>query len=306
MTSRRRFHVAKELLRLRYIRGRGGAELKHLTRFEINGVRHYRTGDKPDCAYPSVTAILSKTASEKTKKVLHDWNLRNPGAKEKAAERGTIIHKACEDHIRGRGVDVPPEYRCYWEGLARRLDAYDHFVWSEKPLQPGWSFCTGEDGISRIWSHNHHYCGCPDIVGVRKGIMTLADVKSSTGRYSRYHPEQIKLDESSDSRAWDFYGGWKKFTKCALQLGAYAIALEETLDISVDQAQMIITTDQHTQSFLLKHYELSSWRYKWLQRCKLYYEIVAREQAVAKALQDVASGLPGALPSMGSKHLIAA
>jgi hypothetical protein len=277
--------------------------LKHLTRFEIDGVRHYRTGDKPDRAYPSVTAVLGKTASEKTKKVLHDWNLRNPGAKEKAAERGTIIHKACEDHIRGKGVDVPDEYRPYWDGLAQLLDVYDHFVWSEKPLRPSWNFCTGEDGISRIWSHNHHYCGCPDIVGVRKGIMTLADVKSSNGRYSRYHPEHVVVVEDSGEKAWDFYGGWKKFNKCALQLGAYAIALEETLDISVDQAQMIITTDQHTQTFLLRDHELHSWRYKWLQRVKLYYEIVAREKAVAKALQDTSGVMPALAPSMGSKQL---
>lgn len=277
--------------------------MKHLTRFEIDGVRHYRTGDKPDRAYPSVTAILGKTASEKTKKVLHDWNLRNPGAKEKAAERGTIIHKACEDHIRGKGVDVPDEYRPYWEGLAQLLDVYDHFVWSEKPLRPNWNFCTGQDGISRIWSHNHRYCGCPDIVGVRKGIMTLADVKSSNGRYSRYHPERIELDENADAKAWDFYGGWKKFNKCALQLGAYAIALEETLGISVDQAQMVITTDQHTQTFLLRDYELHSWRYKWLQRVKLYYEIVAREKAVEKALSTTSDALPALASSMSSKQL---
>lgn len=286
--------------------------MKQLTRFEIDGIRHYRTGDNLDRAYPSVTAILGKTASERTKKILHDWNLRNPGAKEKAAERGSIIHKATEDYLRGKRVDVPAEYRPFWEGLEQHLDLYDHFVWSEKPLRPAWSFCTGEDGISRIWSHNHRYCGCPDIVGVRRGLMTLADIKSSTGRYSRYHPDQVSLeihdesDQGEAETAWTFYGGWKKFNKCALQLGAYAIALEETLDIRVDQAQMIITTDQHTQSFMLRDHELHSWRYKWLQRVKLYYEIVAREQAVARALETIKPDAPAEAVSMATRQLVAA
>lgn len=272
--------------------------MKRVTRFEINGVRHYRTGDRPDRAYPSVTAILSKTASEKTKNILHQWNLKNPGAKEAAAKRGSFIHKACEDHIRGKTFDVPTDLQPYWNGLARHLDAYDYFIWSEKPLRPDWSFCTGEDGISRIWSHEYRYCGCPDIVGVRGGVMTLADVKSSTGRYCRYYPK--------DGVNREFFGGWKKFQKCALQLGAYAIALEETLGISVDMAQMVITTPDTTQSFLLRGHELHAWRYKWLQRVSDYYRIVAREADAQAVVQDQAIVLPITTPSMGQKLLIPA
>jgi len=275
-----------------------GSQLKRLTRFEIDGVRHYRTGDRPDRAYPSVTAILGKTASEKAKQILHQWNLKNPGAREAAAERGSIIHKACEDHIRGKAVSVPPEHRPFWEGLARRLDQYDYFVWSEKPLRPSWQFCTGEDGISRIWSHKHRYCGCPDIVGVRGGVMTLADVKSSTGRYCRYYPK--------DGVNREFFGGWKKFQKCALQLGAYAIALEETLGLSIDMAQMVITTPETTQSFLLRGHELHSWRYKWLQRVTDYYNIVAREADAKAVLEGEPFPLSVIAPTVGKKLLVAA
>lgn len=49
------------------------------TRFEINGERHYRT-DQADKAYPSVTTILSKCATESSKKALKNWILKNPGA----------------------------------------------------------------------------------------------------------------------------------------------------------------------------------------------------------------------------------
>jgi hypothetical protein len=274
--------------------------LKQLTRFEIDGVRHYRTGDRPDRAYPSVTAILGKTASARSKQTLEQWNLRNPGGKEAAAKRGSIIHKACEDHLRGKAVDVPADLAPYWDGLAPHLDAYDYFTWSEKPLRPDWSFCTGDDGISRIWSHKHRFCGCPDIVGVRGGIVVLADVKSSSGRYCRYFP---KGEENGVAR--EHYGGWMKFNKCALQLGAYAIAFEETLGISVEMAQILVTTPDATQSFLLRGHELHSWRYKWLQRVADYYRLVALEQELA-ALPSAKASEVKTPSSMGEKLLIAA
>lgn len=245
------------------------------TRFEIDGVRHYRAGDNPDKAYPSVTAILSKTAGERSQKALQTWNLNNPGAREEAALRGSLIHAACEDYIRGKAVNVPDKYLPYWDGLSRHLDKYDYFLWSEKPLRPEWSFCTGEDGISRIWSHKHQFCGCPDLVGVRGNLIWLADFKSSVAPYSRYYPKQ-----NDRSR----FGGWAKFHKCSLQLGAYSMALEETLGLHIEIAQIMVTTPEITQSFLLRGDELDSFRYKWLQKVGSYYEITAKEAEVAEAV----------------------
>lgn len=247
------------------------------TRFEIDGVRHYRTGDRPDCAYPSVTAILGKTAGAKAQQMLASWNLRNPGAREAAAQRGSIIHAACEDYIRGRTVSVPEDLQPYWDGLAQHLDKYDYFIWSERPLRPDWSYCTGEDGISRIWSHTHRYCGCPDLIGVRRGSIWLADFKSSVGPYSRYYPRE-------DNRS--LFGGWSKFNKCSIQLGAYAIAAEETLGIPIDLAQILVTTPELTQSFLLRGDELNSFRYKWLQKVATYWKMVELEQEAAAAREQ--------------------
>ena len=68
------------------------------TRFEIDGERHYRT-DKADKAYPSVTTILSKCASEKSKKALRNWQLKNPDGAMKAAMRGSAVHKLSLIHI---------------------------------------------------------------------------------------------------------------------------------------------------------------------------------------------------------------
>jgi hypothetical protein len=247
------------------------------TRFEIDGVRYYRTGDDATKAYPSVTAILGKTAGAKAQQTLAQWNLRNPGAREAAAKRGSIIHAACEAYIRGRPIDVPEELLPYWNGLSKHLDRYDSFLWSEKPLLPKWSFCTGEEGLSRVWSHKHKYCGCPDLVGYRKGAIWLADFKSSVGPYSRYYPKE-------DNRAQ--FGGWSKFNKCGIQLGAYAIALEETLDISIDVGQIMVTTPEIDQSFILRGDEMDRFRYKWLQRVGEYYRLIEQERELALVEQE--------------------
>lgn len=263
-------------------------------RFEINGVRHYRCGDDLSKFYPSVTAILGKTAGAKSQQMLTQWNLRNPGAREAAARRGSIIHAACEAYIRGRTVDVPDELMPYWNGLSKHLDRYDSFIWSEKPLQPQWSHCVSEEGISRVWSHAHKYCGCPDLIGIRKGAVWLADFKSSVGPYSRYYPRE-------DNRS--MFGGWSKFTKCATQLGAYAIAAEETLGISVDVGHILVTTPEIDQSFVLRGDEMNRFRYRWLQKVGEFYRLIAQEEEVARA--ETEQSPVAELPTMRAPALAA-
>ncbi len=237
------------------------------TRFEVDGARHYTT-DKPGKVYPSVTTILGKTASEHSKKMLHNWGLKNPGGKEKAAARGTAIHAACERYIRGQPVgDLPEDYLPFWRGLSKHLDKYDYFVWSEKPLKPEWNFCTGKDGISRVWSHEFGFCGCPDLVGVRNDVVILGDFKTSNQPYCRYFPQK------NDPTTKNNFTGWSKLNKCGLQLGAYALAVEETLGLKVDCAQILVSTPEIDQSFLFQGDELSRFQTKWLQKVRRYKEL---------------------------------
>ncbi len=239
------------------------------TRFEVNGERHYLT-DKPDKAYPSVTTILGKTASEKSKNALLNWQLKNPGGSAKAAARGSAIHQACEDYIRGIEVEVQEEYEPFWNGLSKHLDKYDSFIWSERPLKAEWSHCTGEDGISRVWSHEYQYCGCPDLVGIRNGVVLIADFKTSVNPYCRYFPKG-GTDRSK-------FTGWNKFHKCAMQLAAYAQAFGETLNINIDSAQILVSTPETDQSFILHGGELDKFRTKWLQKVRRYKEIKEEEE----------------------------
>jgi hypothetical protein len=238
------------------------------TRFEINGERHYRT-DKADKAYPSVTTILGKTASAHSKKVLSNWQNKNPGGLQKAAARGTAIHNACERYIRGLPTEVPDEYLPFWRGLSQHLDRYDSFLWSEKPLRSEWDHCIGSDGISRVWSHEYGFCGCPDIIGIRNSVIILGDFKTSNGPYCRYFPKE-------KGNRGDFTG-WSKLSKCGMQLAAYSIAAEETLGLHIDAAQILVSTPEIDQSFLFHGDELGRFRTRWLQRVRKYRELKEEE-----------------------------
>lgn len=258
------------------------------TRFEVDGVRYYRTGDRPELCYPSVTAILGAVASEASKKALAQWAINNPGGREAAANRGTIIHKACEDHLRGREVDVPDALTGFWDGMQPLLDEYSSVLWSEKPLRPEWMHCTGIDGISRVWSHNYGYTGCPDLVGIRHGQVFLADFKTSVAPYCRYYPKE--------SRDRSRFGGWTKFTKCALQMAAYAIAFEETLGERIHAGQIMVTTPQVTQSFILRGDELEGFKVRWLQKKRIYNDILEGRGQAPYLLRPVSSsGQPAAM-----------
>lgn len=238
------------------------------TRFSVDGMRFYTT-DKADKAYPSVTTVLGRTASEHSQKALNSWNERNPGGREAAAERGSIIHAAVEDYIRGRPVNVPTELKCYWEGLPRHLDRYDGFIWSERPLLPEHLFCVGSDDISRVWSHRYGYCGCPDLIAFRRGVYILPDLKSSNGPYCRYFPKE-------DNRK--HFGGHMKYAKCAMQLAAYRIAVKETLGVHLDELEILVTYPEGTQSFRIHGPELKRYEFKWLQKVRKFYDMQKAQQ----------------------------
>lgn len=238
-------------------------------------MRFYRT-DR-NVWLPSVTTILGKTATESSKATLRNWELNNPGGKEAAAERGSDVHKACEDYVRGKTVSVLPAHQCYWDGLAPYLDQYDGFIWSERPLLPEHQFCLGEDDIARVWSHEYGYCGCPDLIGFRNGVYILSDFKSSNGPYCRRFPK--------DPENRKYFGGHMKYAKCAMQLAAYRIAIRETLGIHVDVLQILVTTPEITQCFYIHGPELRRYEYKWLQRVRKYQDMQLDQQKAALEAQ---------------------
>src|SRR6056300_1386855 len=100
-------------------------------RITINGKRHYHTPFVTGPA-PSVTTILSETASEANKRKLEMWSKANPGVKEAAAERGTAIHYGMEQYLKGnKNPEIKEEYADFWAGMPKILDQFQEVLWAE-------------------------------------------------------------------------------------------------------------------------------------------------------------------------------
>ena len=104
-------------------------------RITLNGKRHYVTPLETGPA-PSVTTILSETASEANKKKLEMWSKANPGVKEAAAERGTAIHFGMEQYLKGNKTpDIKEDYADFWSGMPAILDQFTEVLWAESPIR---------------------------------------------------------------------------------------------------------------------------------------------------------------------------
>jgi hypothetical protein len=269
-------------------------------RLEINGRRHYQVA--PGIYVPSVTTVLGATSSAASKAALNNWLANNPGGREAAADRGTAIHKACEDYVRGRPVSVPAEIRCYWDGLAAHLDSYDSFIWSEVPLLPEHRhLIDAESGIAMVHSLQYRYAGVPDLIALRNGAHFLVDFKTSNNPYCRFFPKQ---DDDELIAAGGSFGGWMKYVKCATQLAAYKIAIKETLGVTINRVEILASTPLITQRFQIHGPELKKFEVKWLQKVRAYQDLVVEETAAAAAgitLEELR-----ALPAARQKELVAA
>lgn len=218
------------------------------TRVTINGLRHYNV-DGCSVPLPSVTSILSATQTEESRKKLAHWNQMNPGKMEQAAERGTWIHNAVENYVRGLKVQPPQHYQEYWNDMPDKLDELlegGKILWSEKPFNmPMWNKYVGEDGVGRIHSYDAEtkqgWAGCCDIIYKdHNGEIILGDFKTSVGPYAARFPSSKTKMEDKLRKA--LVSGVFKTKKTRLQLAAYKIAAEKCLNIKIDKTQIIVST----------------------------------------------------------------
>lgn len=243
---------------------------KNPVRITLNGKRHYTTPLKQGAA-PSVTTILSQTASEANKQKLEMWSKNNPGVKEAAAERGTAIHYGMECYLKKIEHEVPEEYAEFWTGMPGILDQFEEIIWAESPLLEAHQFTVGSDDVARVWGcddEGRAWAGAPDIIGVVGGKLTLADLKTSVKPYSRRWPKDLE----KGSPEWrDLLGGHMKFKKCLKQLAAYDLAITQTLGMTVQQAAILVSTPVRTQVFKISRNFLNKIHTDWYQLVAEYY-----------------------------------
>ena len=241
-------------------------------RITLNGKRHYVTPLETGPA-PSVTTILSETASEANKKKLEMWSKANPGVKEAAAERGTAIHYGMEQYLKGNKTpDIKEDYADFWSGMPAILDQFTEVLWAESPILERFNFTVGADDVARVWGcddEGRAWAGAPDIIGVVNGKLTLADLKTSVKPYSRKWPKDLE----KGSPEWrDLLGGHMKFKKTLKQLAAYDVAIEQTLGMTVQQAAILVSTPVRTQIFKISRKFLDSLRTDWYSIVEEYYK----------------------------------
>ena len=247
---------------------------KAATRVSINGRRHYSTPLPVNFA-PSVTTVLSETASEANKRKLEMWSKANPGVKEAAAERGTAIHYGMEQYLKGnKAPNISEEYQDFWSGMPPILDQFQEVLWAETPVDPRFDFTVGADDVARVWgcdANGRAWAGAPDIIGVVNNKLTLADLKTSVKPYSRNWPKDLE----KGSVEWrDLLGGHLKFKKTCKQLAAYDIAIEQTLGMTVQQAAILVSTPTRTQVFKISRNFLNMLREDWYKILIEYYNQV--------------------------------
>jgi len=241
-------------------------------RISLNGRRHYTT-PLPSGPAPSVTTIISQTASEANKRKLEMWSKNNPGVKEKAAERGTAIHYGMECYLKGNKTpDIPEEYKEFWDGMPRVLDQFDEVLWAETPVLEKFNFTIGADDVARVWGcddKGRAWAGAPDIIGVVGNKLTLADLKTSVKPYSRRWPKDLE----KGSQEWrDLLGGHMKFKKTCKQLAAYDLGIQQTLGMKVQQAAILVSTPLRTQVFKISRRFLDMLHEDWLKIVAEYYD----------------------------------
>ena len=218
---------------------------------------------------PSVTTVLSATESEKSKAGLRTWQKNNPGALEEASTRGSAIHLGCENYLRGLDPGVPDEYQPFWNGISQYLDWFDEIHWSERPLRPDWNHLRSDDReVAYVWSTEHMYAGCPDLIGEIGGVRVIADFKTSNAPYCSTFP--ARGDRVG-------FGGFRKFQKCAQQMAAYRLALEERTGYHCDVALIIVSTPETSQAIFIDSDQMDLYESRFIKRCTQFHELYPDE-----------------------------
>ena len=209
----------------------------------VKDERHYDIGSSK---LPSVTTILSATASDEKRESLQKWKDRvgmfeAERIKNTAATRGTAMHSYLEYHLNGQGLlDLSDEGREARDMAQKIIDE------GLKDLETIW-------GNEVVLYYPELYAGQTDVVGIYQGRDSIIDFKQSN---------KPKKDE------WitDYY----------LQGAAYATAHDCIYGTNIEQTVILICTpDLYFQKFIINGQKFRDYKSEWLRRVDKYYNLKA-------------------------------
>ena len=216
---------------------------KELKKGNYNGSRKYitPTGEK----LPSVTTILSATASEEKKASLANWRKRVGHAKAQeitteAAGRGTRMHKWLENYVLN---DDMGQYG------SNPYSKQSHIM-AQEIIDKGLVNCQEFWGTEVTLYFPQIYAGTTDLVGLHDGDEAIMDHKQTN---------------KPKKREWieDYF----------LQGCAYALAHNEVHGTNIREGHIFMCSrDLDYQQFDIWPDEFDEWAQEWWKRCEMYYE----------------------------------
>ena len=217
------------------------AELKKQT---IDGSRKYVTPDGHKL--PSVTTILSATASEEKKQALNNWRKRVGYAKAQeitteAAGRGTRMHKWLEDYIKTDDIGTPG---------SNPYSQQSH-VMAQTIIAEGLVNCDEYWGTEVSLYYPEIYAGTTDLVGIHAGDEAIMDHKQTN------RPKK---------REWidDYF----------IQMTAYADAHNEVYGTKIRKGVIFMCSkDNEYQEFIVEGKEFDKYHHQWLKKLEQYYTL---------------------------------
>lgn len=211
------------------------------TRSLIKDERHYEIGSSK---LPSVTTILSATASDEKRESIAKWKAKvgeveAERVKNTAATRGTAMHSYLEYHLNGQGLlDLSDE-----GGVARSM--------AQTIIDKGLVDLHEIWGNEVVLHYPDLYAGQTDLVGIYQGRDSIVDFKQTN---------KPKRDEWIE----DYY----------LQGAAYATAHDCIYNTNIEQTVILLCTpDNFFQRFIINGQRFKHYKSEWLRRLDAYYNL---------------------------------
>jgi len=207
----------------------------------VKDERHYEIGSSK---LPSVTTILSATASDEKRESIAKWKAKVGEAeaervKNSAATRGTAMHSYLEYHLNGQGLlDLSDE-----GGVARSM--------AQTIIDKGLVDLHEIWGNEVVLHYPDLYAGQTDLVGIYQGRDSIVDFKQTN---------KPKRDEWIE----DYY----------LQGAAYATAHDCIYNTNIEQTVILLCTpDNFFQRFIINGQRFKHYKSEWLRRLDAYYNL---------------------------------